>query len=245
MKMWRLPSGVQIMLIGISTILLFTNSMDFVCNGETREIQNGGAVTYEVAAKITWDETTHPQNYPADASFAPYIFVVHRKDAPFWKIGDLASPGLKLYAESGDYSTLESELQQLKDDRQIFDFYISESLDAPSGTVELLIESSFEYDHYTMLMKLEPSPDWVLGVSNLPFKRYNDIDETFIWKVNESTNLYPIDFGTDAGNDFQSMDDEEVTQQPVQQFDVNDAYPFLDPSTNTIKFIGRFTLRKI
>ena len=68
------------------------------------------SATYRVTFTATWSNKTHPHaGFPAHAFFSPLIGGVHNDQVVYWKVGELASPGIKLMAEEGIADGLASD----------------------------------------------------------------------------------------------------------------------------------------
>jgi hypothetical protein len=51
--------------------------------------------TYRVTFHATWSSKTHPHaGFPAHPMFSPLVGGVHSDRAVYWKVGEIASPGI-------------------------------------------------------------------------------------------------------------------------------------------------------
>jgi Spondin_N len=63
--------------------------------------RNSGA-TYTVTFNAMWTKETHPNaSFPDHPFFLRLIGTAHPTNVQYWKLGELASPGVKLVAEEG------------------------------------------------------------------------------------------------------------------------------------------------
>ncbi|XP_008467534.1 spondin-1-like [Diaphorina citri] len=72
---------------------------------------------YEMAFEGLWSRYTHPRDFPRDSwltRFSDIIGASHTNIYTFWKLGGIASEGLRQVAERGSTRTLEAELKAQK-----------------------------------------------------------------------------------------------------------------------------------
>nr|XP_023018080.1 spondin-1-like [Leptinotarsa decemlineata] len=157
---------------------------------------------YEVAFEGRWTRNTHPRGYPSDVwatKFSDIIGTSHQVDHSFWSEATIASDGLKIFAETGVTDRLESELKEMGEN--IRTIIKARGLGYPNIT-----QSSFAVfrvdnkNHLVSLVtKIIPSPDWIVGVSNFELCK-----EDCTWEESYTYNLYPIDVGTNDGLEYSS-----------------------------------------
>lgn len=70
---------------------------------------------FQVAFEGKWTRNTHPRNYPSDwwsTKFSDIIGTSHNTHYAFWNEQDYASDGMKIMAETGNTTELESEIKK-------------------------------------------------------------------------------------------------------------------------------------
>ena len=167
---------------------------------------------YTLTFETTFDEETYPIDYPSNATFGPIVAIVHSPEVTIYQNGQLASEGLKAYAEDGDVGALAafltSDLGEEGD--ALFSITTATASGAVSSTT-INVTGTPTRTRITFLAKLNPSPDWFMGVSS-----FDIIDGNSLVELAEF-NLTPIDAGTDAGNTYSA--ENEVESVPIANYE--------------------------
>ena len=126
------------------------------------------SATYQVTFTGTWNDSNVSSGYPPGAHFSPLVGATHNSAGAFWRPGNLASRGVENVAETGNVATLISELIQAQQNGSSGDIIQASGLnDLPkSTTVEF--EVSQERPLVSLISMIAPSPDWFVGVYNIP-----------------------------------------------------------------------------
>lgn len=152
----------------------------------------------QITFERLWSRHTHPNDFPSDAlstRFSDIIGVSHSNDYRFWKYGEKASDGLKQLAEESITTELESELRDERNFLQIRTFFRARGVSQPdSGKTYAIFRTDQTHHRISLVSAIDPSPDWIVGVSNLELCNWN-----CTWIANKKLNLYPWDVGTDDG----------------------------------------------
>lgn len=155
---------------------------------------------YELVFEGMWSKYTHPDEFPEDHSqafFSDIIGASHSNEFRMWTYDSYASEGVKELAESGSTKKLESELKQVSlKTRTIIK---ARGLHYPTLNTKTTAVFRTDRHHHlvSMLSKLAPSPDWMVGVSGLELCQ-NDCT----WAIQRVLNLYLWDAGTSSGSNF-------------------------------------------
>jgi hypothetical protein len=191
-------------------------------------------VTYEVTFDATWNEETHPDDFPSNPHFSGLIGATHNNKISFWREGELASDGIKNMAETGSKSPLNKEIIMQMLDRKAFRIISGSGLSPSPGSISLEFKICDEYPLVTLVTMIAPSPDWFVGVDSLNLYE----NGTF---VNEKVvTLYAYDAGTDSGYSYESHD--SPTEPPEKIFKI-EGYPFF--YDGELVPLGTFTFTKI
>ena len=192
------------------------------------------AITYEVTFKATWSEATHPDDFPPNPHFSPLIGASHNDQVSFWTEGELASPGIKSMAETGDKNPLTQEITSAILDKTAFKIISGTGLNPSPGSLTLEFKVSENYPLVTLVTMIAPSPDWFVGVDSVNlFEDGSFVDEKIV-------TLYAYDAGTDSGTTYTSPDD--PTDPPVEIFKI-EGYPFF--YEDELIPLGTFTFKKV
>ncbi|XP_030383750.1 spondin-1 [Scaptodrosophila lebanonensis] len=192
---------------------------------------------YELTFEGKWSRHTHPKDFPANSwrtRFSDIIGASHTIGYRFWQYGDLASEGLREVAEHGSTRTLESELKDQSD--QIRTIIKARGIAYPNVTGKTFAVFRVDSKHHliSLVSMLDPSPDWIVGVSGLELCLPN-----CSWVENKVHNLYPWDAGTDSGPSYMSADQPQVPPDVVRRIKSNfpndPRSPFYDPSGAQMK----------
>lgn len=155
---------------------------------------------YELIFEGLWSKYTHPDDFPDSeviAYFGDIIGASHSDEFRMWEHGQLASEGVKELAESGSTKRLESELKGAAMKTRT----IIKARELRYPTLNSRTSAVFRTDrrHHlvSILSKLGPSPDWMVGVSGLDL-----CQSDCSWSSQRIVNLHPWDAGIDSGNNF-------------------------------------------
>ena len=166
---------------------------------------------YRVTFAATWSAATHPTNFPAGPHFSPLVGATHDADTRIWQLGQLASDGIELMAETGGKSTLLTEIAARIAAGTAHGALDGGGLSSP-GSVSLEFDVVASHPYVTLVSMLAPSPDWFVGVSGLSL-----LAEDGTWKEREEVTLHLYDAGTDDGATFRSGDANSNPPQPISR----------------------------
>ncbi|XP_018567979.1 spondin-1 [Anoplophora glabripennis] len=200
---------------------------------------------YELAFEGKWTRNTHPRHFPIDqwnTKFSDVIGASHQLYHAFWKYEATATDGLKELAQTGEIKTLESELKN--DSGHIRTIIKARGLQYPNITKSTYAVFRVDKKNHlvSLVTKIIPSPDWIVGVANLEL-----CTENCTWKETVSLNLYPWDVGIDNGLDYESS---EPTQdwQPVRRITPNNPNdpksPFFSEEGEEMKPIAKLRVTR-
>ncbi len=159
---------------------------------------------YRITFTTSFTTEFHPTDYPDNAMFIKPFIVAHNANTSIYKEGSLASPGLKLYAEEGDATTLVTEHSSGGDTNATT--IIQGTTDVgPTETKVYNINVTPNTTLISFITKLSPSPDWFLGVDSINIL---NSDNTLVDNI--GFKLYAIDAGTDAGETYTSANSSET-----------------------------------
>lgn len=207
-------------------------------DGDSPENGDGGEpiqATYRVIFEPNFTTQFHPNDYPDDAAFIKPIIVAHSASTSIYSVGSSASPGLKLYAEDGDSSTLFTEHTGGEDNVNPIVLLQGTDNVGPTESKTYTITITPSTTLISFVTKISPSPDWFLGVNSVNLVTS---DNTLL----ESTSfeLYAIDAGTDAGATYESAND------PVtESIKVRTGQPLSDNDDETGKNLGTLTIERV
>jgi hypothetical protein len=190
-------------------------------------------VTYEVTFEATWSEATHPDDFPNNPHFSGLIGASHNNEVIFWRVGELATPGIQNMAETGNKNPLTLEIGQAIMQRTAFQLISGGGIANSPGIVKETFKVSEDYPLVTLVTMIAPSPDWFVGVDSLNlFVNGSFIDEITVV-------LYPYDAGTDSGTNYTSPNN---PTNPAETIFTIQGYPFY--YNNEVVPLGTFTFEK-
>lgn len=171
---------------------------------------------YELVFEGLWSRYTHPDDFPDNywsAYFSDIIGASHSTEFRMWNIDSFATEGVKELAELGSTKKLESELKQVSSKTRT----IIKARELRYPTLNSKTSAVFRTDrqHHlvSILSKLGPSPDWMVGVSGLEL-----CQSDCSWATQRIVNLYLWDAGTDSGTTFASPDIPTRPQEKIHPF---------------------------
>jgi hypothetical protein len=187
---------------------------------------SAGTVEYVVRFDATWSAATHPIDFPPNPHFSGLIGGTHNAQVTFWEEGELASPGIKNMAETGNKSPLDDEIQAAIDAGTAGVIISGNGTPSP-GTVSRMFNIDEAFPLVTVVSMLAPSPDWFVGVSGISLREGGN------WVPVKVVELVVYDAGTDSGTMYRSPN--QPTIPPVPIFEKTDG-PF---AQNNV--VGTFT----
>ncbi|XP_055693331.1 spondin-1 [Lutzomyia longipalpis] len=201
---------------------------------------------YELTFEGLWSRHTHPKDFPSNrwlTRFSDIIGASHTADYRFWEYGQQASEGLQQVAEHGSTRMLEGELKaQSENIRTIIK---ARGISYPNVTGKTFAVFRVDARHHlvSMVSMIDPSPDWIVGVSGLELCLPN-----CSWIENKVLNLYPWDAGTDSGPSYTSPDQptnpRDVIRRIKSNFPNDPRSPFYDPSGGEMKAMARIHISR-
>ncbi|XP_022229507.2 spondin-1 [Drosophila obscura] len=196
-------------------------------NSLTPPLQNCCAcdeAKYEIVLERKWTRNTHSKDFPVEAwrtRLGELIGASHSYDYRYWAYGGRASLGMREMAEHGATRTLEQEIRDNTQNGAVRTIVkapgIPHRLNAFGST---LANARVDSAHHqiSLAAKIDPSPDWILGVAGLELCLSN-----CTWLQRKVLNLYPWDIGTDSGPSYMSPDQPQVPPDVIRR--ITSSYP--------------------
>ena len=187
--------------------------------------------TYRVVFDATWSASTHPADFPSGAHFSPLIGAVHNGGSTFWVLGDTATRGIEVMAETGGTSPLTTEINTAIPDNALAVINGRQIGSPGSATIQRVVVRE-DFPLVTLVTMIAPSPDWFVGVNGLSL-----LMDDGRWVDQMQVVLYPLDSGTDSGTSYRSANRDTSPQQPIRS--LKGVSPFSQAP------IGMFTFTRI
>lgn len=192
--------------------------------------------TYRITFMPDFTQANFPEDYPANPAFSGIFVAVHAPDKSVFKVGQLASDGVKSLAEDGSNTALDVELSsQGTGDSVDFVVFSLASSGGPTEnqSIEIIIDP--EKTSLSFLSSLTPSPDWFVGVDGFSLiESANSLITTAEVTVN------PFDAGTDSGTTYLSADN--PTNPPVSISEIDG--PPIIPMNGIGASIGKILIER-
>ncbi|WP_435578177.1 spondin domain-containing protein [Gilvibacter sp.] len=166
------------------------------------EGDNPVTATYRVTFNPNWTEAQFPTDYPANAAFSNILVAVHAPGNNVFRLGQQASAGLQVFAETGDSSALATELTSSGSEDSV-DFFVTSSAagGGPTAAQSVNVTVDPEKTSISFVVSMTPSPDWFAGVDSFSIVLPSDA------LVSEETlTLSVLDAGTDSGDTYNAAD---------------------------------------
>ena len=192
------------------------------------------SATYRVTFTATWSNKTHPHaGFPAHAFFSPLIGGVHSDQVVYWKVGELASPGIKLMAEEGIADGLANDVKA-DVDHGLALAVLSKPMttDSPGSNTLAAFQVTKDSPLVTLVTMLAPTPDWFTGVSGLSL-----LDEHGNWVKSKVVMLYPFDAGTQQNLRYALHQPPEPKRRPIYSLSGSEWF--------TREPVGNFTFSRV
>ena len=168
------------------------------------------AIIYKIVLNGTWNELSNSSFYPDGAHFSPFISWSHAIEDTLIERNGIASKGVEQMAETGGLTSMNKELEDLKNRGFVYDFSNGKLLFAP-GKDELFIEVTETFHLLSVVSMIAPSPDWFIAVRNLDLMTD---DNRWIDSITVDAVLY--DAGTDSGEQFNSRNRNTRPQERIK-----------------------------
>ncbi len=225
-------------IIGLAFTVL---SLSCSSNDDGPPSGNGGGVeqppqaSYRITFEPKFTAEFHPNDFPANASFSAPVIIAHDANRHMFSLGSLATPGMELYAEEGDFSTLVSEHNQVEGDAELPNIITGTSSIGPEEAKEFIVAVTPGTTYISFVAKLSPSPDWFVGVDG-----FDLIDPDNGLKDRAEVTLFALDAGTDAGDTYNAADSPEslTIKQKL-------GLPFSSDPNETGKNLGKLIFERI
>lgn len=158
------------------------------------------AATYELTFDATWSSSTHPSDFPTNPHFSGLIGLTHTADTALFYAGSLASPGIKLMAETGSKVNLETEIQAIIAKGKGLTKISGGGISLSPGMVAHEFETSTSFPVISVTLMIAPSPDWFVSAHDISLYKNGK------WVQDSTLNVISYDAGTDSGSTFTSAD---------------------------------------
>ena len=170
----------------------------------------GFAVEYRLEFEGVWSGSqVVGGTLPGGAHFTTLIGATHDAGAPLWEAGGFASSGIENVAELGQTGTLSSEIQaRIAAGTAGEEITVIGMGDFPE-TTDTTFEIDLDDPHVTLLSMIAPSPDWFVGVSDVPLRVANG------WVQSLTLELRPYDAGTEEGAGFSLSNPATSPPEPI------------------------------
>lgn len=189
---------------------------------------------YRVTFDASWSALSHPTDIPRNPHFSRLIGGTHKSTVKFWEPGAMASEGIRLMAEQGRTTPLDTEVEAAIAAGQAQRVLVGDGIDRSPDRASLDFEISRDFSRVTLVSMLAPSPDWFVGVSGL------DLIENGNWVTEKVVVLQPWDAGTDSGATFSSAD---LRTSPFEPIHLIGTGPLLVGAS--VPPVGTFTFRRL
>jgi len=169
-----------------------------------------GTATYRLKFIGKWTRTRHPKDYPDKlAYFSRLIGASHSNDFVLWRIGHLASTGIRRMSEYGSLSELDQEIDL--NGARIKSKVRTNSIDSCCESVRAKFQVDKYRHFFSAMSRVSPSPDWNVGVDSLDLCDHSKCT----WRKKIELNLDPWDAGTDSGMTYNAPNGETVPQELI------------------------------
>lgn len=153
---------------------------------------------YKVTFDFKWNAQDFPTDYPSSAHFSKLIGWSHKPSIEFFKVGSIASEGIKNMAEIGATTVLSDEFSSKIEAGEGLKSVVGNGLGSGVGVVSVTLDVNEKFSSITLTTMLAPSPDWYVAIINQNLLENGEfVDE-------KTVNALTYDAGTDSGTTFTS-----------------------------------------
>ncbi|SMM97891.1 Spondin-2 precursor [uncultured Candidatus Thioglobus sp.] len=166
--------------------------------------------TYELTFNSTWSPQTHPENFPNSAHFSSLIGLTHQNDFHLWRLGDVASNGVKQTAEVGSNSKIRKEIKTAIRKNRAQYLLETSGIDSPDS-IKLTFDIDQSQHYLSLISMLAPSADWFVGIDAYPL-----YEKQMGWVEYAEIDLLVYDAGTKKDSPvFEYYNDREQPKKPI------------------------------
>lgn len=205
----------------LKTTLLFLSLTTF---GQTAT-----TAVYDIVFTSNWD--AHG-TLPGNAHFTELVGATHNSSVTFLEMGGMATAGIKQVAETGLFSTFNSEVTTAINANNADQFIEGPNL-FPNPTSKTITISdltiSSDYPLISLASMIAPSPDWMIAVNSVSL-----IDGGNQWISQVTLDLYAYDAGTEDGTGYSLNNPATTPQQAISS--LQGISPFNSTVIGTIVF---------
>ncbi|XP_065331986.1 spondin-2 [Cloeon dipterum] len=172
---------------------------------------------YKVVVTTQWTRDRFPKNYPdwrPPAQWSKTVGRTHDSSFALFELGKKASPGVKLFAETGRSELLDAQSQGAKG---VYDEFAAPPITKGAASVEAKFFLDGNHSKVSLMTRIVPSPDWFIGVDSF------DLCTDGKWIDTVTLELDPIDAGTDNGFTFTAPN--WATEPAGVVFRITNTYP--------------------
>lgn len=164
---------------------------------------------YRVTFNFKWNAQDFPTDYPSNAHFSKLIGWSHKPSSEFFKVGSIASEGIKNMAEVGSTEKLTDEFTTKIEANEGLKNIIGNGLGSGVGELSVTLDVNEKFSSITLATMLAPSPDWYVAIINQNLLENGEfIDE-------KTVDALTYDAGTDSGENFTSSNAPTVPKVPI------------------------------
>lgn len=202
---------------------------------------------YEVIFEGLWSRHTHPKDFPSNewqTQFSHMIGASHSIQYDLWKYGELASPALTMLSETGQTKKLEIDMKRFsKNIRSVIKARGLQQRSNVVGRTFAVFRMDATKHLLSLVSKIIPSPDWIVGVSmeNLCLPNGSWVDSRIV-------DLYPWDAGTNSGLSYQDFGEETEPRESIHRITScnpdDERSPFFDSTCAPVKPVARLHILK-
>ena len=216
----------------ISGIIIFTG-----CKKDDPYLQEEleETASYQLTFNATWSKNTHPTDFPANPHFSGLIGMTHNMQTSLFKIGSLASQGIKEMAEKGNKSPLSQEIETKINAGTAGQLISGAGISESPSSVNLNFNINRSHSFVSIVSMIAPSPDWFIAIENINLLLPNGQ-----WTDSKAIDVIAYDAGTDKGLEYTSADS---ANNPPELISVISAAPFI--SNASVQPLGTIIVNKI
>lgn len=204
--------------------------------------EKGSLAVYKIELEGNWTESNFPKNYPKfrpHAHFSKSYGISHSSYDYLWRLNEIVKPELEKFCLKGDIE----EVHTIINKDTVFDELIIPKLDDPSKKIESRFFVSSNHSLFSIVTKIVPSPDWIIGIDSLQLCIQNK------WIDEIKLEMQPIDCGVSSGFTFSSPFWETVPRDKTTFITANSpnnhASSFYYQNMTSLPPIAYFRIHKI
>lgn len=169
---------------------------------------------YTIVFKNAWTPTTHPFEYPPNATiggphYSGIVGAAHNPSFTLFREGAMPTPGIERLSEEGKPSPLDEEIRTAIGGGSVSQLFTTGPLRDLKDSLVATVRVNASYPLVSLVAMIAPSPDWFAGVTDV------NLMEPTGWATSRTVQVHAWDSGGDDGTTYKASDKDNNPKKPT------------------------------